>query len=344
MSRNPTAKQRLAGVLVAAALVGVAAASLLREGTAAQQQYTATWWDLFDTVTTLTGYAESEAAWQQQSQALHDDLLRYHQLYDIYHHYDGMTNLADINAADGAAVRVPGEIIDLLVFAKTMYDQTDGACNVAAGAVLALWHTARETETPPDATALQAAAQHCGIEEVVVDTDAGTVTLTDPALRLDVGSIGKGYAVEMAAQAAEARGLTNALLNAGGNLRAIGTHADGSAWTAAVDNPYGDGDYLARLQLAPGQSLVISGDYQRYFTADGVRYHHLIDLTTLQPARYVHSVAVLCSSSAMADALSTALFCMPVEQGLALVNSLPDTEALWSITQEETVQSPGWPG
>ena len=171
----------------------------------------------------------------------------------------------------------------------------------------------------------------------------------DPELQLDVGSIGKGYAVEQCAQAAEARGLTSALLNVGGNVRAIGTKPNSGPWVAGVDNPWPDQDgqyatarYVDTVELQPGQSLVISGDYQRYFTVDGVRYHHLIDLTTLQPARYMNSVAIVSSDSGLGDALSTGVFCMPVEKGQALIEQLNDVEALWMLSDETMLQSSGW--
>ena len=328
---------------------------------AKQEKYTVTWWDVFDTVTVVTGYAASEEEWDRQTNALHEDLLKYHRLYDIYNHYDGITNMADVNerAAEEAVV-VGGEIMGLLVFGKQMAETTGGACNMAAGAVLRYWHDAREAaghqETAPASVLpaesdLKAAAAHCDPADLILDEQNSTVQFKDPVLRLDVGSMGKGYAVEQCAQAAEARGLTSALLNVGGNVRAIGTKPDGSFWTAGVDNPwpgedgqYATAAYIQAVELQPGQSLVISGDYQRYFTVDGVRYHHLIDLSTLQPARYMSSVAVLCSSSAMGDALSTGLFCLPSEQGQTLVESLDGVEALWLLPDETLLSSSNWPG
>ena len=147
--------------LLAAALLLAA----LLPGCSRQQRYQATWFDVFDSVIRVTAYCDSDEEWQQQSEALHADLLRYHQLFDIYSHYDGVTNLADVNdAAGGAPVAVDDALLDLLALGKTMYAETGGRCNIAAGAVLSLWHDARETETLPGDAALQAAAAHCGID------------------------------------------------------------------------------------------------------------------------------------------------------------------------------------
>ena len=180
------------------------------------------------------------------------------------------------------------------------------------------------------------------MDDLVLDEAAQTVQFADPELQLDVGGIAKGWAVEQTAQKAEARGLTSAILNVGGNVRAIGKKPDGSRWTAGVQDPDGE-EYLAQVPLEPGQSLVVSGDYQRYFTVDGVRYHHLIDLSTLQPARYCRSVAILCTDSGMGDALSTGLFCLPQDQGQAVLAKVDGASALWVLEGDVLSPSSGWP-
>ena len=179
----------------------------------------------------------------------------------------------------------------------------------------------------------------------MLDDDAQTVYFADPAMTLDVGAVGKGYAVEQTAQAAQARGLTSALLNIGGNVRAIGTKPDGKLWTAGVENPWGDDPaYIQAVELADGDSLVISGDYQRYFEYGGVRYAHLIDLTTGWPARYVSSVAVLAhaDTGGLADALSTGLFCLPESTGQTLA-AQNHYAVLWMHPDETTKKSNDWP-
>ena len=322
-------------------------------------RYTTIFYDVFDTVTQVIAYCESEEEFNTQMQALHQDLIVYNQLYDIYNDYDGVVNVKTINENAGKApVQVDDRILSMLELARQMYKLTDGKINIAMGSVLGIWHDYREAaeqnasetdNTLPTQEELEAAAQHCDINGLVIDEDAKTVYLSDPEMSLDVGSVGKGYAVEMVCRAAEARGLTSALLNVGGNVRAIGTKPNSGPWVAGVDNPWPDQDgqyatasYVDTVELQPGQSLVISGDYQRYFTVDGVRYHHLIDLTTLQPARYMNSVAIVSSDSGLGDALSTGVFCMPVEKGQALIEQLNDVEALWMLSDETMLQSSGW--
>ena len=195
----------------------------------------------------------------------------------------------------------------------------------------------------PSEDALAAAAQHIDIKDLVLDEEAGTVYFADPELQLDVGAIAKGWAVEQAARAAEARGLESALLNAGGSVRAIGTKPGGARWTAGVQNPEG-GALLAEVALEPGQSLIVSGDYQRYVVVNGTAYHHLIDLQTQQPARYNRSVAILSGDAGWGDALSTALFCLPADEGEALLVNFPDTAVQWMTADGTVRKTENWPG
>ena len=133
------------------------------------------------------------------------------------------------------------------------------------------------------------------------------------------------------------------MINVGGNVRTVGGKGDGSKWTVGIENPKEDGEeaYLAYLELA-GESLVTSGSYQRYYVVDGKRYHHIIDPETLMPSEGYVSVSVVCESSADGDALSTALFCMDYEVGAALVELLPDTEAMWVLQDGARKESSGF--
>ena len=252
--------------------------------------------------------------------------------------------------AAAAAVAVSPELYAFLEWcAGRVWEQTGGATNVAAGALLSLWHDARESDAPapPDPDLLEAARDHIDMADLQLDSAEQTVFFADPDLRLDVGAVAKGYAVELAAQAAEERGLESALLNIGGNLRAIGEKANGEgAWNIGVENPWGsEPAYIQTLALPAGYSLVVSGDYQRYFEYEGVRYAHLIDLTTGYPARYYSSVAILAprGEGGMADAWSTALFCLPENTGRALLPE-GDVAALWMYPDGSTAATGNWPG
>ena len=307
------------------------------------QRYEATYWDVFDTVTTVTGYAAGQAEFDAAAREIHDTLLEYHRLYNIYESYDGLRNLKTVNDQAGIGpVPVDTRILSLLQFAQTAWTETGGRVNAAMGSVLALWHDAREQalEDPdraalPDRSALEAAALHTDLSALELDLEAGTAFLTDPDMALDVGALAKGYAVEQVAAAAP----DHFLISVGGNVCATGPKPDGTPWTVAVENPDG-GDFL-KLLYAEDRSVVTSGDYQRYFELDGVRYHHIIDPDTLEPAAYWRSVTVVAESSAAADCLSTALFTLPQAEGQRLLDQW-GAEALWIGMDGAQVMSPGF--
>ena len=351
----------LAAALSLSLLAGCGSTSGSTASSAADgpQRYSTVFYDVFDTVTQVIAYCDSEEEFTAQMDALHADLVEYNQLYDIYNDYDGVTNIKTINDNAGIApVTVDDKILGMLELAQTMYDTTSGKLNIALGSVLNIWHNYREAALADDNDSnnqlptqeeLDAAAQHCDIANLIIDEDAKTVYLADPAMSLDVGSVGKGYAVEMVCRAAEARGLTSALVSVGGNLRAIGTKPDGSQWTGGVENPWNASEVYTNTNSIFGSpinmsdlALVTSGDYQRYFVVDGKRYHHIIDPDTLWPAAYYNGVTVLCPDSGMADCLTTALFCMPLEEGQKLVESLDGVEAMWCTPDKQATTSSGW--
>lgn len=307
------------------------------------QRYEATYWDVFDTVTTVTGYAAGQAEFDAAAREIHDTLLEYHRLYNIYESYDGLRNLKTVNDQAGIGpVPVDERILSLLQFVQTAWTETGSRVNAAMGSVLALWHDAREQalEDPdraalPDRSALEEAALHTDLSALELDLEAGTAFLTDPDMALDVGALAKGYAVEQVAAAAP----DHFLISVGGNVCATGPKPDGTPWTVAVENPDG-GDFL-KLLYAEDRSVVTSGDYQRYFELDGVRYHHIIDPDTLEPAAYWRSVTVVAESSAAADCLSTALFTLPQAEGQRLLDQW-GAEALWIGRDGAQVMSPGF--
>ena len=300
-------------------------------------RYQKSFLDAFDTVTIVTLYEMDEAEAEAQLTQAHEKLLYYHKLFDIYHTYDGMNNLCSVNKNAGVApVRVDAALIELLIDAKQMGAFTGGRMKIAMGSVLSIWHDAREAGiSDPERAAippmeqLREAARHIDIERLIIDEQAGTVYLADDRMRLDVGAIAKGYAAQKTADwMVEECGVTSMLLNIGGNVCAVGSRGDGTPWKVAVQSPENPQETLCTLAI-DGMSLVTSGTYQRYYTVDGVRYHHIIDPKTLLPSTYFESVTVLSKDSVLGDALSTALFNMPLDEGVALVESMPDVEALW---------------
>ena len=307
--------------------------------------YTATFLTVFDTVTTIKGRAESEDAFSAISQKIHDELLAYHQLFDIYNDYEGINNLKTINDSAGVApVKVDRRILDLLLDCKTYYEASGGKVNVAMGSVLQLWHVARNDgiRNPaeaylPDQEALEEAALHTNFSDVILDEQACTVYLSDPEMSLDVGAIAKGWSVEQVAKNAP----EGFLISVGGNVRATGPKDDaGTPWVIGIQDPRDAGSNLHTIYVSAG-SLVTSGDYQRTYAVGDTLYHHIIDPETLYPSTCWSSVTILCPDSGLADALSTALFLMDQAEGQKLLNQF-GAKALWVDREGNLYYSPGF--
>lgn len=312
---------------------------------AEQKQYTATFLTLFDTVTSIVGRAESEEQFREKAQTVHDALLEYHQLFDVYNSYDGINNLKTVNDHAGVSpVKVDARIIELLKDCRRYYDLTGGKVNAAMGSVLLLWHEARNdgindpvNARLPDESALQSAAEHTSFDVLVIDEDASTVYLSDPDARLDVGAIAKGWSVQKVCEQSP----SGLLISVGGNVCATGPKDEsGTPWVIGIQDPDGSDDYLHTIYVSTG-SVVTSGDYQRAYQVNGELYHHIIDPDTLYPSRYWRSVTVVCDDSGLADALSTALFVLPQADGLTLLAEC-GAEAMWVNTDGSILYSPGF--
>ena len=334
--------KKAAGILLLVLLV----AAFALPGSADMNKYSTVFMDTFDTVISLIGYAENQETFDARAAETHAMYLHLHKLFDTYNSYadEGITSVYDVNRqAAVEPVKVDPILFGLLTFCKSNYELVNGQTNVAMGSVLSIWHEYREAglDDPENAKLppmedLQAAAQHMNIDDLILDEAEQTVYFADPEMKLDVGAVAKGYATEQVCKDLP----SGYLVSVGGNVRATGPKPDGSAWIVGVQDPDGGAeDYLLRLNVSEG-SIVTSGDYQRYYVVDGVRYHHIIDPQTLYPATRWRAVTIVCSDSGMADALSTSLFTMSQEDGQALLDEF-GAEAVWVTSGGELLYSPG---
>ena len=222
------------------------------------------------------------------------------------------SELSTLNAAlaQGESATVSPELADLLREAQTLAAQSDGLFNPAIGGLIALWgfHADAPRSALPDAAAVADwVARRPSMADLVIDDN--TVSSRNAAVQLDLGGYAKGRALDDAAAILKAHGIRNALINIGGNVLALGRAGD-RPWRVGIQHPRAAGT-LARLELADGEALGTSGDYQRYFEIDGRRYCHLIDPRTGQPATAMQSVTLLVRgerAGTRSDALSKPLF------------------------------------
>jgi thiamine biosynthesis lipoprotein len=309
----------------------------------------------FDTFSSLTIYTSDEKLFSQAADSLDGLLDAYNKLFDIYHSYEGITNLCDVNKNAGkGAISVDERLIDALEFGKEMHTLTNGHANIALGSVISLWHEAREYAAKhpedayiPDASAISEALLHTDINSLVIDKAASTVEITDEYLSLDLGAIAKGYIAERAAELLLDMDLESFLINLGGNVLAYGKKPDGSEWRSLIEDPFDSGKdgYGSPLSISE-RSLVTSGSYQRYYTVGGKNYSHIISKDDGMPQGRFVSVSVISpwGASGTADALSTALFCMTLEEGRSIIESLDGFEALWIFPDGNTEETEGFGG
>ena len=306
------------------------------------QRFSEIYLDLFDTVTIIIGYAQSQEEFNYFSRnIIREELYRLHQLFDIFNEYPGINNMWSVNHNAGIQpVEVDPVIIEMLKFSIEAYNDTRGALNVALGPVLDIWRTyiaaAADTEpsdtrpSVPDMDKLLLANEFTDIGNVIIDEENSTVFLRYEGMSLDVGGIAKGYAIELAAQKAISAGFESFILTVGGDVRAANGPLGGTrdTWSVGVNNP--DGGELIDVIFVNNSSVFSSGDYLRYFMADGVRYHHIIDPYTLMPTVGIRSVTVIHPDGRVADMLTTAAFVLNIEEAKEVLEGF-GPEAIWVL-------------
>ncbi len=284
----------------------------------------------FDTFFSLTDIPLGQETFDHTFNELLDEYKHYNDLFDIYHTYEGINNLKTVNDMAGIQpVEVEDAVIELLLEAREHYELSGGAFDITMGNLLQLWHEYRtegmalnEQGKPgrlPPAEELQEAYAHHGWEYVEIDKSAHTVFITDPEVSLDVGGIAKGFAAEKIARRLADLGVHGGVVNAGGNNRMLGPKKDNSDWRVGIMDPYGRNNSVI-VRVYGAVSSVTSGDYMRYYMGpENLQLHHIIDPDTLYPADLYHSVTVFTRDSGDADCLSTTLFTLSYEEGLALI-------------------------
>ena len=302
--------------------------------TRVKQTQTRDYFNYFDTFCILRIDDTSEEDFSVAADELDKLLCDYDSLLDIYDSHGDTVSLYDVNENAGkGAVKVDKRLFDAISFGLDAHKLTDGYCNIALGSVISLWHAEREAARHdpknaklPDAKLIAEALTHTDISGVVLDAEALTVEIRDPSLSLDHESF---------------------LLNLGGNVLAKGKSYKSAYWSVAIEDPFGDKDKskIPTVSLN-AQTLVTSGSYQRFYTVGEKNYSHIVSHKDGMPPEYFVSVSIIApyTSSGTADALSTALFCMPLDDGRALLDSLEGIEAFWILPDGSTVASEGFGG
>ena len=314
-----------------------------------------TFYGTFDTSIGYISYTETKEDFEKEFEIVKNEFTRLHKLYDNFNKYEGIENVKSLNEKAGQGpVKVDEDLLSVIKYSIDNYEKTQGKLNIAMGTVIKLWTDARnhnletsldpndnhaeiveEEKIIPSDQELAEAGKHINIKDVIIDEEKSTVELKDPDMLLDLGAIGKGYATELVARKLEDKGVKHASINAGGNIKTIGIPGDGrDKWGIGIQNPeLGNAENLEVLFIGE-TSVVTSGDYQRYFEKDGIKYHHIIDPETLKPAGDFNSVTIVTKNSGLADYLSTVIFLSSKEEAEEIIKKFDDVKVLWNSEKE----------
>lgn len=252
-------------------------------------------------------------------------LNHYSKLSDYNKHYDGYVNLYDINQnAYNEEMVISCDLFDILELSKEYYSLTNGYFNIAIGKASFMWKDIRDNENSfeiadYDNIALEIA--NTNIDDVILDEEKQSVKFNNENLKLDLGGIIKGYALDKVYEYLNGKNYTKYLINAGASSVLIGSHYKKEKFTIGLQNPDNENEIYQKIK-AKNCGIGTSGDYQNYFIHDGVRYHHILDPKTLENPHIYRTISVIGNNNALLDALSTAFFCMEYDEMINLANEL----------------------
>jgi thiamine biosynthesis lipoprotein len=253
----------------------------------------------------------------------------FNRLDDLLSTWKPGSDVSKLNAEAGQGkVDVSRDTMLTLKAARDVSDLTGGKFDVTFGPLSEIWKFDHDQDnTVPDQAAIEARLPLVDYRRIVLDERSGTAFLQRPGMKMHLGGIGKGYAVDRAATILREAGLRDFSIQAGGDLYVAGKRGD-RGWRLGIADPRApDGAVFARVELTDS-TFSTSGDYERAFVKDGVRYHHILDPDTGQPCRLTRSVTIVSKNALLADGLSTGVFLLGPTEGMALVERLRDVEAV----------------
>jgi thiamine biosynthesis lipoprotein len=272
------------------------------------------------------------------SQAIDAVMAEMHRIDELMSHYKPESQLSQINEhAAEAPVQVDRELFDLLKLSLHFSEITDGAFDITYAGVGHLYDYRRRIR--PTEEQIRAALPTVNWRNLILDPDKLTVKFAMPGMRIDVGGIGKGYAVDRCIAILQARGSSHALVTAGGDSRIIGDR-DGRPWVVGIRHPDDPNKIVTRLPLVD-TAMSTSGDYYRFFDENGVRYHHIIDPHTGHPASKVRSATILGPTATETDGLSKTAFILGAEKTLEMINRMPNFDAVFVTPDGRVLYSKG---
>lgn len=257
--------------------------------------------------------------------------------------YKPESDISRINSqASQTPIPVSPETLQTIKKALVFSQMTQGAFDISFSPVGKLWRLDPDDPYIPDPKEIQDKIHLVNYKNIGFDEERMEISFKKEGMEIGLGGIAKGTAVDWAVKAIQKRGFSNALVNAGGDLYALGLNARRRPWRVGILHPRDKSRFIATIEVS-NRAVVTSGDYERMVDAGGKRYHHIMDPRIGYPAEKCMSVTVVANDAETADALSTGLFVMGSEKGMDLVKTLPDIEALF-VTQEGKIHATEWFG
>jgi len=274
-------------------------------------------------------------------------LAEIHKVDELMSDYKSDSEISEVNT-DGfkKVIQVSQSTYEVLQRSIEFSKLTHGAFDITVGPLVDLFHSAEKKQVAPTKEQIAQAKSKVGFEKLKLDDQNRTVQFAVDGMRLDLGGIAKGYAVDKAVEAMQTSGAIGGMVDIGGDIRCFGAPPEGrNHWVIGVQNPnldnyIGEQDLALKLKLANG-AVATSGDYQQFVLIEGKRHSHIIDRKTGTSTEGLSSVTIIAENATDADALATAVSVMGAEKGLALIEKLPATEAILITSQQEPVPSEG---
>jgi len=287
----------------------------------------------------LTAWSPDEPAALAAFEEVFAEFGRLENLMSVWRDGSDVNRIND--AAGDHAVPVSAETREVLGIARQVSEWTGGRFDVTFGALTDLWKFDHDQDNSvPDLRAVRDRLPLVNYRLLEVDDAAGTAFLRRKGMRVHLGGIGKGYAVDRAVAILRRRGIANFMIQAGGDMYVGGVRGE-RPWRLGIRDPRGPAERsFASIELADG-TLSTSGDYERAFIREGRRYHHILDLSLGQPARGCRSVTLVTARAVLADALAKGVFVLGARDGMALIERLPDVEGVVVSDRNEVLVSTG---
>lgn len=289
------------------------------------------------TLVSITAVAPSQEIAQASIEAGFREIKRLEQLLSTWIQ---ASELSQVNAAAGQhPVAIGPETLDLVLRSLEMAGLTEGGFNIAIGPAVEAWSVTDRQRIPSHAE-LQSLKPLVDWATIQVDRQTRTIFLPKPGMRIDVGGIGKGYAADRAVEVMRKMGAQGGVVALSGDIKTFGDLPGMKGFPVGIRHPRQEGALVATIDLK-NEAISTAGDYERYFEQDGIRYHHILDPVSLEPARKCQSVTVIAAEGTVADGLDTGIFVLGPERGMALVERLPDVEAVIIDAQGSMTVSSG---